>query len=116
MEEQLYYDIYQYLNEFIIPSEYNIRERNRVVQTAKHYYIENDKLYCKNKDQTKQCLIKPNEVPIILYNLHNERILELNQHTRKLKNVFIGLKCMKMYEHILNHVTVVKEEEGHKEE
>ena len=50
MEEQLYYDIYQYLKNFIIPEEYNEQQINRIVQTAKHYFIEDNKLYRKNKN------------------------------------------------------------------
>ena len=49
MEEQLYYDIYQYLENFIIPEEYNEQQINRIVQTAKHYFIEDNRLYRKTK-------------------------------------------------------------------
>ena len=53
MEEQLYYDIYQYLDNFVIPEGYNEQQINRIVQIAKHYYIENEKLYRKNQNETK---------------------------------------------------------------
>src|SRR5688572_22623507 len=81
-----------------------MRERNRVVQTAKHYYIENDKLYRKNKDQTKQHLIKPNEVPIILYNLHNDATgahLGIELTYEKIKEHFYWPK---MYEDIRTYI------------
>ena len=64
MEEQLYYDIYQYLDNFIIPEEYNEKQQNRVIQTAKHYYIQNNKLYCKNKDNIQQRVITPNTLKL----------------------------------------------------
>ena len=60
MEEQLYYDIYQYLENFIIPEEYNEQQINRIVQTAKHYFIEDNKLYRKNKNEAKQRVITLN--------------------------------------------------------
>ena len=53
MKEQLYYDIYQYLENFIIPEEYNEQQINCIVQIAKHYFIEDNKLYRKNKNETK---------------------------------------------------------------
>src|SRR5688572_24172188 len=72
MEEQLYYDIYQYLDNFIIPEEYNEQQKNRIVQTAKHYCIEENKLYRKNKENTKQRVITPKHIETILYNLHKD--------------------------------------------
>ena len=50
MEEQLYYDIKQYLTNFDIPEEYTEPQKNRIVQVAKHYFLLNDKLYRKNKN------------------------------------------------------------------
>ena len=81
-----------------------MRERNRVVQIAKHYYIENDKLYRKNKDQNKQRLIKPNEVPIILYNLHNDATgahLGIESTYEKIKERFYWPK---MYEDVRTYI------------
>ena len=72
MEEQLYYDIYQYLENFIILEEYNEQQINRIVQTAKHYFIEDNRLYCKNKNDTKQRVITPKHVETILYNIHKD--------------------------------------------
>ena len=72
MEEQLYYDIYQYLNNFIIPDEYNEKQQNRVIQTAKHYYIQNNKLYHKNKDNVQQRVITPKHTETVLFNLHKD--------------------------------------------
>ena len=60
MEEQLYYDIYQYLENFIIPEEYNEQQINCIVQTAKYYFIKDNKLYRKNKNNAKQRVIIPN--------------------------------------------------------
>src|SRR3989337_1276046 len=72
MEEQLYFDIYQYLDNFIIPEEYNEQQKNRIVQTAKHYFINNQKLYRKNTNNLLQWVITPKHVEIILYNLHKD--------------------------------------------
>ena len=72
MEKQLYYDIYQYLDNFVIPEGYNEQQINRIVQTAKHYYIENEKLYRKNQNETKQHVITPKHVETILYNIHKD--------------------------------------------
>jgi hypothetical protein len=72
MEEQLYYDVYQYLVNSTLPENYNEQQLNRIVQLAKHYYILNDKLYRKNKDNLKQRVITPKHIETILYNLHKD--------------------------------------------
>src|SRR5436190_24327877 len=85
MEEQLYYDIYQYLENFIIPEEYNEQQINRIVQTAKHYYIENNKLYCKNKNKLKQRVIIPKHIETVLYNIHKGAHLGVDSTYEKIK-------------------------------
>jgi transposase InsO family protein len=72
MEEQLYYDIKQYLTNFDIPEEYTEPQKNRIVQVAKHYFLLNDKLYRKNKNNQTQRVILPKQIETILYNLHKD--------------------------------------------
>jgi hypothetical protein len=73
MEDILYHDILQYLTKFIIPNTYNEEEKNRIIQTAKHYYVQNNNLYRKTKNnQHQQRVVKPNQIETILFNLHKD--------------------------------------------
>src|SRR5436190_15029925 len=73
MEDILYHDILQYLTNFIIPDTYNEEEKNRIIQTAKHYYVQNNNLYRKTKNnQHQQRVVKPNQIETILFNLHKD--------------------------------------------
>ena len=104
MEEQLYYDIYQYLENFIIPEEYNEQQINRIVQTAKHYFIEDNKLYRKNKNETKQRVITPKYVKTILYNIHKDMTgahLGVNSTYEKIKERYYWPK---MFEDIRKYI------------
>ena len=104
MEEQLYYDIYQYLENFIIPEECNEEMKNRVIQTAKHYYIQNNKLYRKNKNNFQQRVITPKHVETILYNLHKDMTgahLGIESTYEKIKERYYWPK---MYNDIRNYI------------
>jgi hypothetical protein len=61
------------LTNFIVPDTYNEEEKNRIIQTAKHYYVQNNNLYRKTKNnQHQQRVVKPNQVETILFNLHKD--------------------------------------------
>ncbi|GET00072.1 enzymatic polyprotein; endonuclease; Reverse transcriptase, putative [Rhizophagus clarus] len=70
-KEQLYYDLYQYLSNLIIPENYNKNQQDKIKQLAKNYTIQNDKLFRKNKDKLQRVII-PSQVEIILFNLHKD--------------------------------------------
>ena len=72
MEEQLYYDLYQYLSTSVLPEEYDEQQQQRLVHLSKHYFIENDKLYRKSKNNLMQRVITPKHIETILYNLHKD--------------------------------------------
>src|SRR5215469_5124612 len=72
MEEQLYYDLYQYLSTSVLLEEYDEKQQQRLVHLSKHYFIENDKLYGKNKNNLMQRVITPKHTETILYNLHKD--------------------------------------------
>ncbi|GES73590.1 uncharacterized protein LOC112498130 [Rhizophagus clarus] len=54
MEEQLYYDLYQYLSNLIIPENYNKNQQDKIKQLAKNYTIQNNKLFRKNKNKLQR--------------------------------------------------------------
>ncbi|GES79803.1 retroviral-like aspartic protease 1 [Rhizophagus clarus] len=70
-KEQLYYDLYQYLSNLIIPEKYNKNQQDKIKQLAKNYTIQNDKLFRKNQDKLQR-VITPSQVEIILFNLHKD--------------------------------------------
>ncbi|GBC05841.1 hypothetical protein RclHR1_06470004 [Rhizophagus clarus] len=70
-KEQLYYDLYQYLSNLIIPENYNKNQQDKIKQLAKNYTIQNDKLFRKNQDKLQR-VITPSQVEIILFNLHKD--------------------------------------------
>ena len=72
MEETLYYDLYQYLTNQTIPDNYNEQQTNRLLQLAKLYYIQNDKLFQINKNNIIQQVIIPSQIETVLFNLHKD--------------------------------------------
>ena len=72
MDNKLYNQLYQYLSSLQFDLDISNTEKSRIQKEAKHYFIENNKLYRRNQNK-HQRVIKSDQKHLILYTLHDEQ-------------------------------------------
>src|ERR1041384_3460121 len=76
MDNKLYNQLYQYLSSLQFDLDISNTEESRIQKEAKHYFIENNKLYRRNQNK-HQRVIKSDQKHLILYTLHDEQGVHL---------------------------------------
>jgi hypothetical protein len=72
MDLDTYYRLIKYLDDLILPAEYNSSQLQSFKSKARHYIVHNGILYKKNTRKPHKPLrvVKPSEVETILYSFH----------------------------------------------
>src|SRR5690242_11000429 len=102
MDDKLYQEIYQYLSELTFPSDAINLDKSRIQKECKNYFIQNEQLYRRNKNQAQR-VIKQNQKDVILYALHDEQGTHLGIEStyNKIKERYFWPT---MYEDIKNYI------------
>ena len=72
----IYYQLLKYLDDLILPIEFNKNQLRNFKIKAKNYLVQNGLLYKQNAKNSQRPLrvIKPSEVKQILYNFHEDSL------------------------------------------
>src|SRR5207245_2408060 len=104
MNKNEYQEIYNYLEALHIPKDYDEHRITHLKNKSSKYFIQHHQLFRRRKQGQPQRVILPDQVEIILFNLHKDQmelILESKQPSKRPKKDTIGHKCMKPLDNML---------------
>src|SRR5438270_8523016 len=115
MNKDEYQEIYNYLKALHIPKDYDEHKITHLKNKSSKYFIQHHQLFKQRKQGQPQRIILPDQVEIILFNLHkNQNGAQLGIETtfEKAKKDIIGHRYTKLLDNMLRHVRTVKNEEN----
>ena len=71
MDEQQYEDLVKYLDTLAYPENYNDKRKTQLRKNSTHYFVKNHILYRHTKNGGRRVIL-PEQVEVILYNLHQD--------------------------------------------
>ena len=71
MDKQQYEDLVKYLDTLTYLGNYNDKQKTQLQKNSTHYFVKNHILYRRTKDGGKRVIL-PEQVEVILYNLHQD--------------------------------------------
>ena len=112
MNKDEYQEIYNYLKALHIPKDYDEHRITHLKNKSSKYFIQHHQLFRRRKQGQPQRVILPDQVEIILFNLHKDQNgahLGIETTFEKAKERYYWPQ---MYDNMLRHVKIVKNEEN----
>ena len=119
MNEQLYKDLYHYLETLTLPKYDDELRKTQLKNQSKQYFIQQHQLFRRRKNGQPQRVILPDQTELILFNLHKDQTgayLEIESTYEKLKERYYWPQMYESVRHYIKIVIIAKEEESLKEE
>src|ERR1044071_274869 len=106
MDSDTYYQLLQYLTDFILPTHMNEQQKRAIIRKSRYYVSIDGHLFKKNRKEPNRPLkvVRKNEVDIILYNLHSDPLAGHFGVEETFRRVAIRYYWPQYYDDVRNYV------------